>query len=277
VWTGVLLALSVLLAAAASTAAADVEIPPLTSPVVDQTGVLGPAARDIERKLEAFKAERGAEIAVLVVRTTQPETIEQYSIRVVEKWKLGRTKVDDGALLLVALSDRAVRIEVGRAFEGDIPDVKAFRIIQEQILPRFRQNDIVGGVQAGVDSIIALARGVDLPPPARNEKGDDRSMVLVFIVVLFGIGCILASLFGSLVGSVGTGFLGFVTSVLFVPFGLAALVGIASAFLVLFREPIMWMLLNSSGGYRSGGGGWSSGGRFGSGGTFSGGGASGRW
>lgn len=264
----------------ATSVSAQVQIPPLTAPVVDQTGVLGPAAARIESKLVTFKQERGSEVVVLIIASTKPETIEQYSIRVVEEWKVGRLGVDDGVLFLVALSDRAVRIEVGRGLEGDIPDIKAFRIIHEQILPRFRAGNVAAGIEAGVDSILLLARGAELPPAAEAGPESGGSPILILVVVLFVIGNILALMFGSLVGSLGSGLLGAFSAAIFFPLGTSILLGLFVGFLVLFREPILKMLVNSGGvsyGGRGGGGGWSSGGGFGSGGTFSGGGASGRW
>ena len=101
--------------------------------------------------------------------TTQPETIEQYSIRVVDQWKLGRKGVDDGALLLVAKDDRAVRIEVGRGLEGVLPDAIASRIVREHIAPRFREGDFNGGIHSGVDRMIRVIDGEPLPAPAKSS------------------------------------------------------------------------------------------------------------
>ena len=99
-------------------------------------------------RLRAFEAKKGSQIAVLIVPTTQPETIEQYSIRVAEAWKLGRKGVDDGVLLLVAKDDRAVRIEVGYGLEGALPDVLANRITDQVIVPRFRSGDFSAASRA---------------------------------------------------------------------------------------------------------------------------------
>ena len=136
------------------------------------TGTLTAAERaGLEEKLAAFEARKGAQIAVLVVPTTQPEAIEQYSIRVVEAWKLGREKPDDGALLLVAMQDRALRIEVGRGLEGALTDLVANRIIDEIITPRFREGDFAGGITAGVDRMIAVVDGEPLPEPEQHWDG----------------------------------------------------------------------------------------------------------
>ncbi|HET6492660.1 MAG TPA: TPM domain-containing protein, partial [Burkholderiales bacterium] len=115
---------------------AEVAIPPLTARVTDLTGTLSAAQRTaLEERLAAFEAKKGSQVAVLLVPTTQPETIEQYAIRVAEQWKLGRKGVDDGVLLLVAMQDRTVRIEVGYGLEGALPDATAKRIVEEYIVP----------------------------------------------------------------------------------------------------------------------------------------------
>ena len=151
----------------ASAAAADVAVPPLTGRVVDLTGTL--SSGDVDRLTQTLKnleARKGSQIAVLIVPTTQPETIEQYSIRVAEAWKIGRKKIDDGALLVIAKNDRKLRIEVGYGLEGALTDVTAKRIIDEIITPKFRSGDFAGGISAGVDRMIGVIDGEPLPAPA---------------------------------------------------------------------------------------------------------------
>jgi uncharacterized protein len=156
-------------------------IPPLKARVTDLTGTLdAQQIQTLESTLAALEQKKGAQVAVLMVQTTKPEAIEQYSIRVAEAWKLGRGKkgagqsggdpnaraVDDGVLLLVAKQDRRLRIEVGYGLEGAIPDGIARRIIDESISPRFRQQDYFGGIQAGLQDLqarIALAAGRQRP------------------------------------------------------------------------------------------------------------------
>ncbi len=106
-----------------------------------------------------------------MVPTTQPEAIEQYSIRVVEKWKLGRKGADDGALLIIAKDDRTMRIEVGYGLEGVLTDAMSKRIISDDIVPNFRQGDFYGGVTVGVERIMAVINGEQLPPPKRARGG----------------------------------------------------------------------------------------------------------
>src|ERR1700745_2587003 len=155
----------------ASMAAADVGVPPLTARVVDQTGTLTPdQIANLEQKLKDFEARKGSQIAVLIVPTTQPEDIAQYSIRVVEQWKLGRKGIDDGALLIVAKNDRRLRIEVGYGLEGALNDATANRIISEIITPKFKQGDFVGGINAGVDRMISVIDGEPLPAPKPPQQ-----------------------------------------------------------------------------------------------------------
>src|ERR1700744_2615786 len=139
---------------------ADVAVPPLTGRVVDQTGTLSSdTIASLTQTLKDLQARKGSQIAVLIVPTTAPETIEQYSIRVAEAWKIGRKKIDDGALLVVAKNDRKLRIEVGYGLEGSLTDATASRIIDEIIVPHFRTGDFAGGISAGVDRIIRTTRG----------------------------------------------------------------------------------------------------------------------
>src|SRR5258708_37722572 len=155
-------------------ASAEVAVPPLTGRVVDQTGTLsrGDIAL-LTQTLKNLELRKGSQIAVLIVPTTAPETIEQYAIRVAEAWKIGRKKIDDGALLVVAKNDRKLRIEVGYGLEGALTDVPSKRIIDEIITPRFRSGDFSGGISAGVDRIIGVIDGEKLPapqPPASQQS-----------------------------------------------------------------------------------------------------------
>jgi uncharacterized protein len=263
------------------------EVPPLSGPVIDQVGVLGGVKAEVEAKLRKLKEEKGSEVAVLVVDTTAPETIEQYSIRVVDQWKLGRKGIDDGVLLLVAVEDRAVRIEVGRGLEGDIPDVTNFRIIQEQIVPRFRQGDIPGGIDAGVQSLINRIYGLDLPPPVsgHSEPGGGWFVLVLFF---FFLGSVLASFFGDGVGA-SVGALGGMGVALLISSIIGSLAAATVIWLLVFFREVLFEALASGarghvssggrgyGGSFRGGGFGGGGGSFGSGGGFSGGGASGRW
>ncbi|HZX33664.1 MAG TPA: YgcG family protein [Rhodocyclaceae bacterium] len=262
-------------------------IPPLTARVMDRTGTLPPdQVASLERTLESFETRTGIQFAVLLVPTTGEEPIEQYALRAAEQWKLGRKGVDDGALLVVAKDDRAMRIEVGYGLEGALNDATCKRIISEIMAPRFRAGDFYGGISDGLNRMMRVAEGEPLPPPARQVGSRDGSGGLAqnlpfIIVVALVAGGILRAALGRLLGAAATGGLaGILAWWMAGALSLALLAALAGFVVTLF----------SGFGYRGGwpGGGWGSGG-FGSGGFgrgdgfrgggggFGGGGASGRW
>lgn len=287
-WQAALAALLLLGAAAAQAeVATEIPVPPLKARVTDQTGTLRPEQRaSIERQLAELETRKGAQLAVLIVSTTEPETIEQYARRVLDDWKLGRKGVDDGALLLVAKDDRVVRIETQYGLEGVIPDAVAKRIIDEHIVPRFRQGDFAGGIEAGVVRMIGLVEGEALPAPRKTRTPSLASFGDILPFLAFGVfflGGLLRAIFGQFVGaSVGGAVIAFV--VWFIAGSLVAAI-VAGLFVFVF------LLAGAgrggmggwgSGGYGGGwsGGGWgggSGGGWSGGGGMGGGGGASGRW
>ncbi len=187
---------------------AEVAVPELKQRVTDLTATLNAAQiQTLETKLADFEGKKGSQIGVLIVPTTQPETIEQYSIRVVDKWKLGRKGVDDGVLLLVAKNDRKLRIEVGRGLEGALNDATAKRIIAEIITPAFKAGDYAGGIAAGTDSIIKVVNGEVLPPPpaslavVENTDFDPEGQLGGLIVALIlGVPFFLLMFFGKFKG-----------------------------------------------------------------------------
>jgi uncharacterized protein len=277
----------------ASLALAQVAVPPLAGRVVDQTGTLSSDdIASLNQKLRDFETRKGSQIAVLIVPTTQPEEIEQYSIRVADAWKIGRKKVDDGAILLVAKNDRKLRIEVGYGLEGALTDVTSQRIIDEIITPKFRSGDFAGGISAGVDRIIGVIDGEPLPAPKRQQDyGSSSDLEGLFPFAIFGIfivGGILRSIFGRLIGSVATGGVTGVLVWLFV--GSIIVSGIVGIIAFIFTMIGLSFASNGSGGTWSGGG-YSGGGSYsgssgsssdsgsfsGGGGSFGGGGASGSW
>src|ERR1700721_3993085 len=141
-------------------------LPKLEARVTDLTGTLTAAQQaELEQKLADFEARKGAQIAVLLVPTTQPEEIEQYSIRVTDAWRLGRKKVDDGALLILAKDDHKLRIENGYGLEGVLTDAASNRIIEDTMVPLLRQGQHFAAVSAGVEQMMRLIDGEPLPPP----------------------------------------------------------------------------------------------------------------
>jgi uncharacterized protein len=277
---------------------ADVAVPPLTGRVVDQTGTLSSAdIASLTQTLRALELRKGSQVAVLIVPTTEPETIEQYSIRVAEAWKIGRKKIDDGALLVIAKNDRKLRIEVGYGLEGALNDVTARRIIDEIITPKFRSGDFAGGISAGVDRIIGVIDGEPLPAPAAPRHVDSDSALYQFlnplnpftIIFILLLGGVFRRVFGRLFGSVATGgLIGLLVWFIFGSLILSALAGMVASVFAMFSDTITaptpggrgrgggW--IGGSGSSWSGGGGSSdSGGFSGGGGGFGGGGASGSW
>jgi uncharacterized protein len=268
---------------------ADVAVPPLTGRVVDQTGTLSADnIAALTQTLKGLELRKGSQVAVLIVPTTAPETIEQYSIRVAEAWKIGRKKVDDGALLVVAKDDRQLRIEVGYGLEGALTDVMSRRIIDEIIAPKFKSGDFAGGISAGVDRIIGVIDGEPLPAPEPQQSfggGQDRFDLMFNPLILFGIfvgGAFLRTVLGRLIGSVATGGVVGVLAWLFVgSLMFSALAAVVAFVFAMFAES-MASSNGRSGNWSGGGGsfsgsGSSSGGFSGGGGSFGGGGASGSW
>jgi len=296
-FAAVLLGLALLAAASVSHALTwDAErqgeqpIPPLSAHVTDLTGTLSASERQaLEAKLADWEARTTNQLAVLIVPTTKPETIEEYSIRVAEAWKIGQKGKDNGVIFLIAKNDKQMRIEVGYGLEGDLTDVASRRIIGDTVAPLFSQGRFAEGINAGVDRIMAVAGGSDAataqPPPrrARSSRGFDfGTIALIALVVVPALGAVLRSVFGNVGGSLtGGAIVGAVTwliagSILFgVVAAIVALVVIAFSSFGGGRGPGMWF---PGGGW--GGGGWGGGGGggwSGGGGTFGGGGASGGW
>jgi len=268
-------------------AGAEVPVPPLAGRVTDLTGTLtGEQKSALEQALRSFEDRKGSQVAVLLVPSTAPETIEQYALRVAEKWKPGRRTVDDGAILVVAKDDRTLRIEVGYGLEGALTDAACKRIISEIIVPRFRQGDFHGGIAAGVDRILRVIDGEPLPKPEERRTGGSRgvhSILPVLLILALVVGGVLHTLLGRFPGAVVTG--GAVSVVAWMMAGAISIALVAGLFAFLFT------LLRGMGGRGLGGGGMGGGfgggfggGGFGGGGGFSGGGggfggggASGRW
>lgn len=258
-------------------------VPAIKARVTDLTHTLSQAEQaQLEQKLAAFETKKGSQIAVLIVPSTQPEDVAQYALRVVEKWKIGREKTDDGLLLLIAKDDHKLRIEVGYGLEGAIPDLTAKRVISEVISPKFKQGDFYGGIDAGVDKLIGLVDGEALPTPGTPAfSGMGISNMLP--ILLFGgliSGLFLRSIFGAFLGSAfNGGLIGGIVWLLGLALGGAAILAVIAFF---FTMMMGGRGINGYGGLPTGGGGgWSGGGNSsswgGGGGSFGGGGASGDW
>ena len=268
-----------------------VPVPALTSAVTDQTGTLSASERQaLESKLRDWEARTTNQLAVLIVPTTAPEPIEQYTLRVAEAWKIGQKGKDNGAILLVAKNDKRIRIEVGYGLEGVLTDITSRRIIAENIAPEFSKGNFAAGINAGVDRIIeVVGAGEPLPAltpqrrtaPARHF--DFGTMLIVLLVAVPILGSVLRSVFGKVGGSLlGGGIVGaiawFVASSLLIA-GVAAIIG----FIVMLFSGISGrggpgiFIPSGGGGFGGGGFGGGGGGFSGGGGSFGGGGASGGW
>lgn len=266
-------------------AVAQIAVPPLTGRVTDQTATLSAEQKTaLEQTLQALEARKGSQLAVLMVPTTAPETIEQYALRVAEQWKLGRKKVDDGAILVIAKDDRTLRIEVGYGLEGALNDATSKRIINEVITPRFKQGDFNGGIAAGVEQIIRVIDGEPLPAPKGISSGNtsdiSQYVPIIFILALV-VGGFLRSLIGRVPGAIATG--GVMAFVAWIFAGAISTALVAGVIALLFTLLSGGMGGHGVGHHRGGfgtggfGGGTRGGGFGGGGGGFGGGGASGRW
>ena len=251
--------------------ASEVALPTLTERVTDLTGTLSPDERaSLTASLTALEKDKGAQVAIVMLPTTQPEAIEQFSIRLADAWKIGRKGVDDGVIIIVAKNDRKMRIEVGYGLEGAIPDAIAKRIAAEQMGPRFREGDFAGGLKAAVATLPA-------PVVKTAESGTDPGDALTFLLIVFFMAGVIRSMFGLLGSLAVSGVAGWLAWTVFASLGLAggaALVAFVLSFIRLGRGG--WSS-GGRGGFGGGFGGSGGGGFSGGGGGFGGGGASGNW
>lgn len=255
-------------------------VPPLTSPVVDTTGTLDAAAKQrLEAQALALQQRKGSQLQVLMVPTTEPEDIAEYAVRAFEQWKIGRKGVDDGVLLVVAKNDRRVRIEVGYGLEGAIPDATSARVIQEYLVPKFRNGDFAGGITDATAALVKLIDGEPLPAPMADHRAERSqgggSGWLVALFVAFIVAQVVRGIFGrapsivrGVLGGAAAGGVAWLISSLLVVGGIGAFIGF---FFGLASMP--------TGRYARdrGFGGWGGGGWGGGGGMSGGGGASGSW
>lgn len=171
-----------------SVSCAEVAVPPLGSHVNDLANLLSqPAKLSIDSKLKAFEETKGSQVVVLTIKSTEGEAIEQFAIRVAEKWKIGRKKIDDGVILVVAKEDRALRIEVGYGLEGALSDATSKQIIENFILPEFRTGNFDSGITAGVDAILKKLSGEELPIPQTEDSIDWVLVIVIVILVLMSL------------------------------------------------------------------------------------------
>lgn len=308
IWRALAAIFLIAMACAGAWAQGLLPVPALSARVIDQTGTLDAAQRDsLDAKLAAFEQKKGSQIVVLMVPTTQPEDIESYANRIANAWKIGRKDVGDGVLVIIAKNDRRMRIEVAKTLEGAVPDLAAARIIDEQMMPRFRENDFAGGISAALDQLIARISGEALPEVTTRDNGQQGQQgqrgsglfggntdwgqlgIFLFFGVLV-VGRIARSILGNKLGPLATGVgAGVIAMVITSSIVLAVVAGVVALIFTLFSGAIPLPMGGGGGrggGYGGGGfggggfgGGSSGGGGFssGGGGNFGGGGASGGW
>ena len=278
-------------------AARALEVPPLTGRVVDLAHVLpSSTAAQLSERLQAHEDKTTNQLAVLIVPSLEGEPLFDFSHGVASSWKLGQKGTDNGALLLVAIKDRKVRIEVGYGLEGTLTDARSAQIIRHEIVPRFRAGDYAGGISAGVDAILKTIEGTYTAPerPVGPSPLDDRIGGVLFAVIIGVLIGLALSRVHRFLGAAAGGGISFLAAPWLAP---AVVAGLASLALV----SLFGVLSQASGGgarrgrfpaddwisYSSRGGGWGhggfggsfggSGGFSGGGGSFGGGGASGDW
>ena len=270
-----------LLPAAGVWAAEPVAMPALNARVTDLTNTLDATQRGrLEAQLAGIERTGKAQVAVLLLPTTQPEPIEAFGIRLAEAWKIGHKGADNGVIIIVAKDDRKMRIEVGYGLEGSIPDAIAKRIIAERMAPAFKQGDFFGGLHAAIEGLDQAMGGSPTVAPVQISPGGWKTsagglLPWLSIVGLIGVSALLRAMFGVLLGSLAAaaagGWLGIMV---FGSWIAAALIGFF-IFVFSFAKPASG--IGSYGGSSSGGGFSDAGGSFSGGGDFGGGGASGSW
>ncbi|RDZ26912.1 TPM domain-containing protein [Lysobacter silvisoli] len=298
VWRGLWLTAALWLAAIVAQAQDLAPIPKMDSPVVDTTGTLDAGARQqLEAQALALQQRKGSQLQVLLVPTTQPEDIAQYAVRAFEQWKLGRKGVDDGVLLVVAKQDRRVRIEVGYGLEGAIPDATASRVIQEYLVPHFRNGDYAGGIVEASAALTKLIDGEPLPAPMADNRADSGGggggeSILISLFVALVVAQVARAVFNgaprplrALLGAGAAGGAAWLLSSFLLVGGLGAVIGFVTGLLSASRSG-RFARDAGYGGWGGGGGDWGGGGGFGGGGgggwsggggSSGGGGASGSW
>jgi uncharacterized protein len=266
--------------------------PTLAQHVTDLSGTLQAADRDaLEQALVALEKRKGSQVAILMVPSTGDTPIEQYALQVAEKNKLGRVKVDDGLLLLVAKDDHKARIEVGYGLEGVVTDAIASRVIREYLAPKFRQDDYAGGLRDATSVLVKLVDGEPLPAPLADEPsggggGGSSLPFAVFVGLFIGMFAGATRLKPVALRRIGAGGAAAGLAWLLFSAGLSAIVAFVVAFIVSAagggrfgsgRGNYGMFPGGGWGGGGFGGGGGGGGGWSGGGGSFGGGGASGGW
>jgi uncharacterized protein len=297
------LGLGLLLIASLFAVALALQVPPLRGRVNDYASMIPPdKTQQLEERLARFETETGHQVAVLTIPSLEGDSIEDFGIRVAEAWKIGQKGFDNGAILLIAQKDRKLRIEVGYGLEGVLPDAIANRIISEVIVPRFRENDYAGGIEAGISAILQVTKGEALPAARRSGRQSSPFSSLATVLIMTAVLALIvgmtqrrfaggalggagAGIAAALVNSAGLG-MGLILALI-----LGAVLGAIGSGMAAASPNRQWtgasrhrrggwgsgVFPGGFGGGGFGGGGFGGGGFSGGGGGFGGGGASGSW
>ncbi|OPY02968.1 MAG: hypothetical protein A4E60_00639 [Syntrophorhabdus sp. PtaB.Bin047] len=267
------------------------DVPALKGRVNDYAGMISPGVRaQLEKELQDFERSDSTQMVVLTIDSLEGESLEEFSIKVAETWKIGQKGKDNGAILLVAKKDRKTRIEVGRGLEGKLTDLTAGRIVQLVINPQFKRGDFDGGFSSGVRAMMDATRGEFKADAARSRPGKKGGLGSALPFLIFGAIFLLVLGRISRVLGGGAGLVGFSAMGFLLGFSLVTVVllGVLGLVLGIFLPFLFGGAFRGGGGSGPGGywtgGGFSSGGGFddgggfsGGGGDFGGGGASGDW
>lgn len=249
-----------------------VAIPRLAARVTDLSATLTREQQaQLEAELAAIEQDKGAQVAILLMPSVQPETIEQFGIRLADAWQIGRRGVDDGVILIVAKADRKMRIEVGYGLEGALPDAVAKRIVAEILTPHFKAGDYFGGLLEATRTLQRVIAGEALPAPARKAAADEDDDLFFLVFVVIVLAGWMRKLLGVLGALIAAGLAGWLALMVFGSW-LAAAAAALAGFVMSFAR-----VGGKGSGWHTGWGGGRGGGFSGGGGGFGGGGASGGW
>jgi len=257
------------------------EVPELKGRVNDYADMISPETESLlDERLKSFETSDSTQIVILTVNSLEGDALEDFTIRVAEKWKIGQTKKDNGVILFASKNDRRMRIEVGRGLEGVLTDLLSGRILDNVIRPKFKNGDYDGGFLDGTGSIIEACRGEfknDSPPVSSGNDSSGNLPIIFFFVLYFAV--MLASRVSKILsGSIGAAGLPAIVHFGLFPIGLTGIIISAIAGFIL---ALIFPHIPIGGGYSSGSSGGGSsfggGGFSGGGGSFGGGGSSGGW
>ncbi len=259
------------------------EVPALKSRVNDYADMISPETESLlEDRLKSFEESDSTQVVILTVNSLEGDALEDFTIRVAEKWKIGQAKKDNGVILFASKNDRLTRIEVGRGLEGVLTDLLSGRILDNIMRPRFKAGDFDGGFLDGIGSIIQVCRGEfknDSPAETSTDNESPIGKYLIFILgILYFVITIVSKFSKILGGGIGAVALPAIIYFGFSPMGLAGIfITAIIGFIFALIAPFIPLFGGHSGGSSGRGSSFGGGGFSGGGGSFGGGGSSGGW